>query len=75
MPVDEGVDPLPLLLGHGAHGGRRHTSRPAEYLARWAETMWTSWCEFITASGVDRAKHLAIVRALQKREPQGFTAR
>jgi len=28
--------------------------------------------EFITAEGVDRAKHLAMVRALQKREPQGL---
>jgi len=31
--------------------------------------------EFITAPGVDKNKHLAIVRALQKRELQGFTAR
>jgi hypothetical protein len=30
--------------------------------------------EFITKSGVDRVKHLAIVRALQKREPHSFTA-
>ncbi len=31
--------------------------------------------EFITADGVDRVKHMAFVRALQKREPQGFAAR
>jgi hypothetical protein len=29
--------------------------------------------EFITASGVDRGKHLAMVRELQKREPSGFS--
>jgi hypothetical protein len=30
--------------------------------------------EFIAAAGVDRVKHLTIVRELEKREPQGFNA-
>jgi hypothetical protein len=30
--------------------------------------------EFIAAPGTDKTKHLAMVRALQKREPPGFAA-
>jgi len=30
--------------------------------------------EFVTVSGVDRAKHLAMVRELRKMEPQGLSA-
>ena len=30
--------------------------------------------EFITAQDVDRSKHLAMIRALQKVAPQGFNA-
>lgn len=30
--------------------------------------------EFITAPGIDRDGHLAMVRALQKREPQGLNS-
>jgi hypothetical protein len=47
-------------LGYCWHGGVAWRVRPNG--------------EFITATGVDRAKHLAMVRALHKREPQGFVS-